>query len=159
MLSVHPLRFLLQKWGRMSITTAVQHFGGGSTQYRTAGKTIHDTQTKRKRQNCHIHYLYTKPKRIYKTSISMDESNRASGHKINIQKPTVPCNVLIRNKYYWPWLVWLSGWAMTCEPKGRWFNSQSEHMPGLWARSPVWGVRGTTTDQCFSPSSSLPSPL
>ena len=31
-------------------------------------------------------------------------------------------------------------WASSCEPKGRWFHSQSGHMPGLWARSPVGGA-------------------
>ena len=36
-----------------------------------------------------------------------------------------------------PWLVWLSGLSAACESKGRWFDSQSGHMPGLWARSPV----------------------
>ena len=54
-------------------------------------------------------------------------------------------------------------WAPSCEPKGRWFNSQSRHMPGLWARSPVGGVQEAT---CFSHTSiflslslSLPSGL
>ena len=28
-------------------------------------------------------------------------------------------------------------WAWACEPKGCWFDSQSGHTPGLWARSPV----------------------
>ena len=31
-------------------------------------------------------------------------------------------------------------WVPACEPKGRWFNSQSGHKPGLWARFPVGGV-------------------
>ena len=39
-----------------------------------------------------------------------------------------------------------SGWCgsvdsvQVCEPKGCRFNSQSNHMPGLWARSPAGGV-------------------
>ena len=41
-------------------------------------------------------------------------------------------------------LAGLVGWVLTCEPKGYWFNSQSGHMPGLWARSPVGGIRETT---------------
>ena len=49
--------------------------------------------------------------------------------------------------------------ALTCETKGRWFNSQSRHMPGLWARSSVRGVREATTHGCFSPSLSLSLPL
>ena len=36
-----------------------------------------------------------------------------------------------------PWLLWLSGLNKGCEPKGCWFNSQSGHMPGLRARSPL----------------------
>ena len=35
-----------------------------------------------------------------------------------------------------PWLVELSGLSASCKPKGR-FNSQSGHMPGLQAKSPV----------------------
>ena len=33
-------------------------------------------------------------------------------------------------------------WVLACKLKGRWFDSQSGHMPGLWARSPVRGVWG-----------------
>ena len=33
-------------------------------------------------------------------------------------------------------------WVSACQPKGRWFDSQSGHMPGLRARSPVGGARG-----------------
>ena len=36
-----------------------------------------------------------------------------------------------------------------CEPKGRQINSQSGHMPGLWARSPVEGI-WEATNQCIS---------
>ena len=32
------------------------------------------------------------------------------------------------------------GWALSCKLKGRHFNSQSGHLPGLWARSPVGGL-------------------
>ena len=38
------------------------------------------------------------------------------------------------------WLVWLSGLSAGCEPKGRHFDSQSGHMPGLQARTPVGGA-------------------
>ena len=49
-------------------------------------------------------------------------------------------------------------WTLACEPKGRQFDSQSGHMPGLWVRSLVEGGRKATTDWCFSPllSPSLP---
>ena len=36
---------------------------------------------------------------------------------------------------------WLSGWSAGCEPKGRGFDSQSGHMPGLRARTPVGGCK------------------
>ena len=36
------------------------------------------------------------------------------------------------------------GWVSSWEPKGRWFNSWSGHMPGLWARSLAGGVREAT---------------
>ena len=48
-------------------------------------------------------------------------------------------------------------WAPACEPKDCRFSSQSGHMPGLWARSPVGGAQEATTHWCFPFSS--PSPL
>ena len=39
-------------------------------------------------------------------------------------------------------------WARVCRPRGHLFKSQSGHMPGFQARSPVGGAGG-----------SLPSPL
>ena len=51
-------------------------------------------------------------------------------------------------------------WAPAFEPKGCMFDSQSRHMPGLRARSPVGGVQEATTHWCFlSLSFSLPDPL
>ena len=49
-------------------------------------------------------------------------------------------------------------WALDYEPKGCQFSSQSGHMPGLQARSPVGGTQEATTHWCFSPllSPSLP---
>ena len=46
-------------------------------------------------------------------------------------------------------------WAPACESKGHWFNSQSGHMPGLWAKTPVGGVLEATTHWCFSSTLSL----
>ena len=43
-------------------------------------------------------------------------------------------------------------WVPACEPKGHRFDSQSGHMPGLQARSPIGGVQEATTHWCFSPS-------
>ena len=47
-------------------------------------------------------------------------------------------------------------WAPACEPKDRWLDSLSGHMPGLQARAPVGGVQEATdwcflTHRCFSP--------
>ena len=55
--------------------------------------------------------------------------------------------------------------ALAWEPKGRRFDSQSVHMPGLWARSPVrdvWEVidgHFSHTSMFLSLSFSLSSPL
>ena len=56
-----------------------------------------------------------------------------------------------------PWVVWLSGLSakgLSCQ-----FDSQSGHMPGLWARSPVGGAPEATIHWCFSPSLSPSFPL
>ena len=47
-------------------------------------------------------------------------------------------------------------WVLACEPKCCWFDSQSGHMPGLWARSPVGHVRSNYTLMFLS---LFPSPL
>ena len=44
-----------------------------------------------------------------------------------------------------PWLVWLSGLSAGLHSKGRQFNSQLGHMPGIWARSLVGGTPEATT--------------
>ena len=63
--------------------------------------------------------------------------------------------------------VWCGSvdWMLACEPKSCHFYSQSGHMPGLWARSPVRGMREATdwcipsTSMFLSLSFSLPFPL
>ena len=50
-------------------------------------------------------------------------------------------------------------WVPAYKPKGCWLYSQSGHMAGLWARSPVGGAREATTHWCFSPSLSPSLPL
>ena len=54
--------------------------------------------------------------------------------------------------FFLPWLVKLSGLSTGCEPKGHLLHSQSGHMSGLWARSPVGATWEATTYWCFSPS-------
>ena len=44
-----------------------------------------------------------------------------------------------------------------CYPEGRWFSSQSRHMPGLQARSPGWGAWEATPHWYF-PLFLLPFP-
>ena len=50
-------------------------------------------------------------------------------------------------------------WVPACQQKGCCFHSQSGHMPGLWAGSPVGGDLEATTHGCFSPSLSPYLPL
>ena len=40
-------------------------------------------------------------------------------------------------------------WVQVCEPKDYQSGSQSEHKPGLCARSPVGGMQEATTQWCF----------
>ena len=61
-------------------------------------------------------------------------------------------------KFFCPGWCSSGDWARVSEPKGRQFDSQSGHMPGLWARSPAWGTQEATT-RCFSPSLSPFLPL
>ena len=56
------------------------------------------------------------------------------------------------NSYFCPGWCGSVDWVLAWEPKVRWFDSQSEHMPGLQDRSPVGGAWEATP---FS----LPSPL
>ena len=44
-----------------------------------------------------------------------------------------------------PWMLWLSGLSTGLRTKGHWFNSQSGHVPGLRARSPVGDTQEATT--------------
>ena len=50
-------------------------------------------------------------------------------------------------------------WVRACEPKSRWFNSQSGHMPGLQARSQMRNAQEATTHWCFSSALSPALPL
>ena len=51
-------------------------------------------------------------------------------------------------------------WAPACEPKCRWFGTQSGDMPGLQARFPGYRhMRGNHMLMFLSLSSSFPSPL
>ena len=67
---------------------------------------------------------------------------------------------LLLNKEYKDSLGWCGSgdWAPACEPKGHQFNSQSGHMPVLWARSPVGGMQEATNIDISLPLF-LPSPL
>ena len=40
-------------------------------------------------------------------------------------------------------------WVLACEPKGCRFDSQSGHIPALWARSPVGGMQEATNVSLF----------
>ena len=58
-------------------------------------------------------------------------------------------------KYCHPGWCGSVDWAWFCEPEGRWFDSQSGHVPGLRAWSPVGSAWRATTHWCFFPSISL----
>ena len=45
----------------------------------------------------------------------------------------------IREELKSPGWCGLVDWMPACEPEGRQFESQSGHLPGWWARSPVGG--------------------
>ena len=61
-------------------------------------------------------------------------------------------NKLIKRTKLCPGWCGSVDWVPTCEPQGHWFDSQSEHMPGLQARCPVGGAQKTSTHWYFSPS-------
>ena len=44
-------------------------------------------------------------------------------------------------------------WVLACETKGHQFDFQSEHVPGLWARSPAGGELEATIHWYFFPFS------
>ena len=51
----------------------------------------------------------------------------------------------LKNYIEQPWLVWLSESSAGCQSMGLQFGSQSGHMPGLQARSPVGDAQEATT--------------
>ena len=95
---------------------------------------------------------YFSLKTVYLKSISVLTSNRIL---IDITHKTRalwgPRQLLFLNKFFSPGWCGSVDWALACEPKGHRFSSQSGHMPGLQARSPV-GMQDATTHWFFSPS-------
>ena len=79
----------------------------------------------------------------------------------HIQGPAqiMPLFYYIKIFYYSPGWCGSVDSALACKPRGHRFDSQSGHMPGLWARSPVEGAWGNHTLIFFSFSFSLPSLL
>ena len=60
--------------------------------------------------------------------------------------------VLYQEVQFHSWPVWLRGLRIAPQIKKSLLDSQSGHMPGLQARSPVGGVQEATTQWRFSPS-------
>ena len=60
-------------------------------------------------------------------------------------------DIMITNNKISPGCCGSVHWVPACEPKGCWFDSQSGHIPGVWARSPVGGAWEATTHWWFSP--------
>ena len=54
--------------------------------------------------------------------------------------PGILSQILLKERGLYPGWCGSVDWVPTCEPKGLRFDSQSGHMPGLRARSPVGGV-------------------
>ena len=75
------------------------------------------------------------------------------------EPPVLKEKCLFKKVYRSPGWCGSVDWTLACEPKGRQFNSQSGHMPGLWARSSFGGIWEASTHWCFSPSFFLPSLL
>ena len=65
----------------------------------------------------------------------------------------------IRKHGYCPGWCGSVDWMAACKLKGHQFNSWSGHMPGLWARFPVGGIREATIHCSFSFSLSPSFPL
>ena len=65
---------------------------------------------------------------------------------------------IIRRQGCLGWCVSVD-WALACEPKGCWFNSQSGHMPGLWARFCRGCERGSWSMYLWHIDASLPFSL
>ena len=60
------------------------------------------------------------------TFLFLKSMNISSGEDLKKQTKKDPCSGCCDSV----------DWVLTCEPKGRWFDSQSGHMHGLGARSP-----------------------
>ena len=66
------------------------------------------------------------------------------------------CTHILLFKTFCPGWCSSADWVWACEPKGHWLESQSGHMPVLWAGSPVGGAQEATTQWGVSPSFSFP---
>ena len=55
----------------------------------------------------------------------------------------IQLSVTIKKSYCPGWCGSVD-WVSFCKPKGHWFDSQSRHMPGWLARSPVRGMQEAT---------------
>ena len=69
---------------------------------------------------------------------SADQAQGTSVMTLKTPRPLFNCSKNIA--YHSPGWCSSVDWARSYEPKSYWFNSQSGHMPGLWARSPVGGM-------------------
>ena len=121
---------------------------------------------------CHIHMCCVLPflwsSRTYKTNANDRGHNSIYLWEVVSWKVHCICRESSRCTLSMFWLSknksspgWCGSvdWGLAYEPKDRWFDSQSGHVPGLQARSPVGGVWETTTPWCFSCSLSPSLPL
>ena len=92
----------------------------------------------------------------------MQASKTSSNKKFSTSQSTFQSHILIldntikplrsQKRHTSPGWCGSVDWVPAFKPKGHQFDSQSGHMPGLQARSPVRGV-WEATNQCFSRTS------
>lgn len=97
-MTVYPLRFLSQKRGKNvcpphSYSTLYARFYIKQYSKKNIIKGIH---IKKEKVKLSIFTTYVKNPIETTETLLID---KAAGHKINIQKPTVPCKCIIKNKY------------------------------------------------------------
>ena len=103
-------------------------------------------------------WLYPVPKYLswrFKLTLYRSLRSLALNPDCTLNSPRDP----LKNAIASPGLHGSVDWVPACKPKGCQFDSQSEYMPGLQARSAVGGTWEATTHWCFSHSLSVSLPL
>ena len=101
------------------------------------------------------HLLYTSQEQL---EPHIQKASTTDGDKSSVGVPTVDHSLQVDHEINLEgygqhlskneteaWLMWLSRLVPACKPKGPQFNSQSGHMPGFQAGSPMGGTREVNT--------------